>query len=629
MTRELIESRERTLEESREYLKTQFIGIDDIIDKFIDSVRIWFLMPEVMNRPLIVNLFGITGVGKTDLVRKFVTFVGKADKFCEIQLDSREGSSTVQDYLEMVFADEDEHGVLLLDEIQRFRSISEDGMEKNTTKYQDIWMLLSDGTFESNSKVKNDLLGMILDDAFWSERQSDNKDDKTKAFKMKTSFWMARRLKKLLRTTESVEDIMLWDDEQRMQRVKLRLQSTDAFSGAKYRRLLIVISGNLDEAFRMAGNVEDADVDADVYHEHSKRVDMVTIKKALMNRFKPEQIARFGNIHLVYPILSRASYMGIIKQKCADICNTIMGEHGISIQLDQSVYDVIYQNGVFPAQGVRPVISTISSILENSLPTFVFKFIKAECNRQQAIHIKYHDGSLWSEIAGEITQHQVPTVLDDIKSKKSKNWNALVAVHEAGHAVVYAVVNRMSPTQVVGNTSNNQIGGFVGQRGTFGSSLDMRNDICVSYGARAAELLVFGEELINSGGRSDHESATATAAIMTRLTGMAGTHGTYATTAANKGEHLVGIEDTDRFILDILNEQFDRAVSIIGKNQEFLYDVVSQIMKNSKISCDEFYHIAKRYIPDMIRADQQELCEQPYTHMLEEWKNTIKRQDHE
>src|SRR5438874_8494580 len=56
-------------------LKTQFIGLDDTIDQIISAVRVWYLMPELMTRPIIINLWGLTGTGKTSLVRKFVQLI--------------------------------------------------------------------------------------------------------------------------------------------------------------------------------------------------------------------------------------------------------------------------------------------------------------------------------------------------------------------------------------------------------------------------------------------------------------------------------------------------------------------------------------------------------------------------
>ena len=69
-------------------LKEKFIGIDDVIDLFIDNVKIWYAIPELQMRPHIINLWGMTGVGKTDLVRNFVKLIKYSDKFVEVQVDS-------------------------------------------------------------------------------------------------------------------------------------------------------------------------------------------------------------------------------------------------------------------------------------------------------------------------------------------------------------------------------------------------------------------------------------------------------------------------------------------------------------------------------------------------------------
>jgi hypothetical protein len=620
MNKELIESRESLLSDTKKYLKSQFIGIDEIIDKFIDSVRIWYLMPEAMTRPLIINLWGITGVGKTDLVRKFVSYIGMPDKFCEIQLNSQDGNATIQDYLEMVLEDETQQGVLLLDEIQRFRSVDEEGMEKNSSKFQDLWMLLSDGTFESNSKMKNDLLGMVLDEEFWDERKERSGDDKKEHnHKYNTSYWMARRLKKLLRSADSVESIMAWDNDTRMKKVKERLTASDAFTGTKYKKLLIIVSGNLDEAFQMSGSVDDADLDADVYHEYSKNVDIVTIKRALTNRFKPEQIARFGNIHLVYPILNKSSYYALIKQKCDNILDNIKNDLSITIKLDDSVYDVIYQNGVFPTQGVRPVLSTISAILENAIPTFVFKYIKSECKNED-IDIKYANGKLTSEICGELVYHQIPTVLDDIKNKKTNDYKALVATHEAGHAVVYSIIRKLAPTQVVANTSNLQMGGFVGKHPHLGSKEDIINEIVVTMGGRAAEQLIFGAQMINWGGSSDYQHATELAANMIRIYGMSErTQSRYEAVQSNRGGALVSIENTDHEIESILSKCYETAESMLQKNMKFLLDVAGTLMEKNNISPENFKIMFEGYVPGMQVLEASEKYEAKYFEKLNEF----------
>jgi cell division protease FtsH len=61
---EEINIKKRRLEVIKQELKSEFIGIDYIIDELINYIQIWYLMPDVLVRPIVVNLWGMTGVGK-------------------------------------------------------------------------------------------------------------------------------------------------------------------------------------------------------------------------------------------------------------------------------------------------------------------------------------------------------------------------------------------------------------------------------------------------------------------------------------------------------------------------------------------------------------------------------------
>ena len=601
-----IKVREKNLEKARKSLKSQFIGIDEIIDKFIDSVKLWYVIPEIQSRPLIINLWGITGVGKTDLVRKFIKAIEFTDKFTEIQMDSKEGSATIEDYLENTFESADTQGVLLLDEIQRFRTIREDGGENSSSKFQDLWMLLSDGTFQSNSKIKQELLKMILEDDYWAERDDEpeltdgNKDKKKKPKKKVylTSYWEAMKMKKLLKLNESITEIMKWSKHDKMELIRESLNSKDTYEGSKYTKLLIIISGNLDEAFSMADNVNDADRDADVYHEYSKSIDIISIKGALRARFKPEQIARLGNMHLIYPIPSKAAYYGIIKQKVNDIIKMVYDNNGINITVDQSVLDVIYSNGVFPTQGVRPVLSTVSSIIENSLPKFLFEMLKADI--VQTIDLSYSDGFMTSKIGKKLIKYPIPTVLDDIKDKQSLDNRALVAVHEAGHAILYALLFNTVPTQIVATTSDEDTGGFVGTHPTIGGKNQILNNVTVSLGGRVAEEEIFGPKYISHGASSDLYHATSQISHYVRQwaldmhegSGMGYTE----TPSVNKGVGIFDVVKTDERIEQIIRGQYDISVKLIKENIPFLLEVTSELMDKSALTQTEFQEIAKKHM---------------------------------
>lgn len=88
LDRELLKKRGLVLEKSANELKSYFIGIDQTIDELIDAMRVWYLMPEALTRPVIINLWGMTGVGKTDLVRRLVVALDMQDRFVEVELSN-------------------------------------------------------------------------------------------------------------------------------------------------------------------------------------------------------------------------------------------------------------------------------------------------------------------------------------------------------------------------------------------------------------------------------------------------------------------------------------------------------------------------------------------------------------
>jgi hypothetical protein len=44
------------LDTAKASLKAKFIGIDEIIDQLFEYLYIWYLMPQILMRPMIINL---------------------------------------------------------------------------------------------------------------------------------------------------------------------------------------------------------------------------------------------------------------------------------------------------------------------------------------------------------------------------------------------------------------------------------------------------------------------------------------------------------------------------------------------------------------------------------------------
>ena len=591
---ERIKSRREKLEEVKVTLKEKFIGIDDVIDKIIDSISLWYLTPELQFRPLIVSLWGITGVGKTDVVRNLVKLLNFSDKFIEIQMDMKNDySKNIENFLENSGIDSAEPAILLLDEIQRYCTIDEMGGMVDNKYFNDIWTLLSDGKFQNNSQRRTEIMEFLMEEMYYSDLadnvdKPDNEDKKPKNYKYKTNYWTANRLKKLLNLKISTDEIMKMSISERMEMTESSLKIDNVNEGKSFEKLLIFISGNLDEAFTMAEEVEDSEKDADIYHELSKRVNIIHIKKALLKQFKPEQIARFGNNHVIYPSLDKKSYYEIIKKNCAVILNRVESEHNIKITLTQGVYDAIYRNGVFPTQGVRPVISTVNNLLGSNLPYFLYLCL---VNNLNEIKLDIVNNQLYTTINNQSYNKEIILDVDNIRDGKTKDEKILITVHELGHALLYAILYKTPPRQINLNSSGLSEG-FVINHSSIENKTFLRSRIAIYLGGLVAEELVFGEDFKSIGASHDILNATDAAAKYVRVYAMDGTISRIIRKEVTTTQELnYSTEKTDDIIEGILKEEKIRAKDLLNRNMDIYKELIKYAVDNNGITTTHFLEI--------------------------------------
>lgn len=67
----LLEKKEQ-VNEIAMILKQEFIGIDKVIDEVCRLILPWYLFPDAQLRPTVINLWGLTGSGKTALIHRLV-----------------------------------------------------------------------------------------------------------------------------------------------------------------------------------------------------------------------------------------------------------------------------------------------------------------------------------------------------------------------------------------------------------------------------------------------------------------------------------------------------------------------------------------------------------------------------
>lgn len=581
----LIEEKKEKLNYISKKLKTQFFGIDQCIDKIISSIESWYCMPDILTRPTIICLWGLTGTGKTDLVRNISSLLDMSDNFVEVQMTnkgkSNVGQTTLKGVLDHSNISYEHPGILLLDEIQRFRTI-ENEKEIHDSNFQDVWMLLSDGSFGQSNNIKNFVLDQIYEDLYWQDYYkttgNEDEDEGSKQRKYKRSIWSARTLKRELQLTDSIEKIMEWSKEQKIAILKEKIRDNSFFRERVYSKVLIFISGNIDEVYRMSDMVDEVDIDADILHKKSLSINLIDIKNALLKRFKPEQIARFGNSHVIYPSLSKETYQRIIQKKCDDISKNAKTKSNVNIFFDDSVYDAIYRNGVFPAQGTRPVFSTISSMVENNVPNFVMRAIK---NNKKDIKISYEDKCLVSLINNDLIKVKNEGEIDKIKKGKEQNLDLLykVSVHESGHVLAYCLLYGYSPTQIVANTASVEKNGFIGVHEMDECYLNSFKKIQVYLAGRVAEEIIFGKELVTHGCISDFQSATNTAASMIRKVSM----DEYVSYISANEHYNTSVRSTNKNLEKLIRDAKEKIHKLISDKSAILAKLSLMLVKQKEI----------------------------------------------
>ena len=648
--RSRIKTKGDDLEVVRAKLKSDFFGIDIVIDRVINSIKTWYTFPEFMNRPTIINLWGLTGVGKTALVRNLAKYLTLGDVFVEVQMTSTKASGYYQGSIcsELTEANIDpkQIGILLLDEYQRFRTVLDNGEENNDETYKDIWALLSDGRFYNKADIKEDIINLLIglssrdseDDIpetvankavkalratkvktptratgkkakkrasnaptalaktelakIKKDMESDrvrlmdgitmvNKNSKLGAVKnkiIKRSMWEAKRIKGLLKIEETVMDIMMMPSRDIMEKCHEALRNDTIFEGEAYNKLLIFISGNLDEIYHgLCDETANATIDADIFHEQSKKLTFLDVKEQLLRRFKPEQISRMGNNHVIYPSLDKQTFVKIIHRKLQEAVKNVAESAPIELSYDDKVVQHIYTNSVFPTQGTRPVFSGVQTIFISKIPDILslcVEYAAASANISIGGTEEKPDMKLSLNTPNGILVRSlsIESPIVEVKNSLSDDAKMCVAVHEAGHAVVFAALFKKAPIQTVLNFAGDATGRvLMSSIGEEVRTLEHNKAlICIMYAGLVAERVIFPTAGNTTGGINDIASATKIASSLLRSNGLASTVPVYSSVSKYADEdspfYVMDTEFLDTQVRSICEQGYHAAEKLVREH---------------------------------------------------------------
>lgn len=635
------------LEETKSKLKTEFVGLSGIIDEVIDLMESWYLFPSGQVRPTIVNLWGMTGVGKTSLIKRLFELLDLKDNL--YKFDVGDYASKDDTKLSFAFSEElknrDNHQIgIIFDEFQLGRTIDEKGNELEKSGLRAMWDLLDSGKISvlqssycgskvyqltikledcvqnGDVEVKNGIITKNKDyhDKYFKEEDSEEQSEETTSKKTpnkkklegffvpnsflwyinniwENRFISERELREYLKNLDHNDTISFLNDTLK-----------HAFKPVEYSysTSCIFVIGNIDEAYKMSSNIE-PDSDADRFYRHSLKITLPQIKSSLQKRFRAEQIARLGNSHVIYPAFSSKVYKELISLELEKVVAEVKERFDLEIKFHKSINHIIYKEGVFPSQGARPVFTTISSLIKSYIGKIVKDILDNQKDIDSIVWRFSNQNNVISFLCNGksvfLKKYRVRLKMENLRQSDESELQAQVAVHEAGHAVAAIYAANIIPTEIVSRTANMSEGYCAVEipSTSINTKEHYEKNIIIFLGGYVAEKIIFGDNRISDGTGDDFQRATNSALEMAKsfamIDGVAPMLYGPKSTNMNSTWSSSGFDDLEDAAKNVVIEMKMKCEKIINDEKYLLLKIAEYLSVNSRMDYDMIKGYVEKY----------------------------------
>ena len=687
---EEIRKKNEIVDNAIKVLKEEFVGIDKQIDEIMDNVRTWYLYPKLQTRPLVVSIWGLSGTGKTCVVKRISELLNIEKDYVYWNFASINENSSweIENQIEEELSNESSNRMFVYDEFQYAATINPNNGEERDNKsgLKPFWELLDSGLLHKRSdfwsvrtpfKILDYMLKinmkcrMEIKNGVWVNAQkcledfrpydiqkfrevfvfdidtnnikvgkidknlNPQKDSSTVEGEMDASlvgeeneeilpfFIRESYLDKIITLHDTVcggisDKLETYHKLEGMNCEEIIEFIAEVYENArkgydlKFNDSIIFVIGNLDEAYQISFDVN-PDMSPDQFRKITEKISVVDIKDALKKRFRNEQIARLGNIHVIYPSFSKKNFEDIIQLSLNSYEKEVYNLTGYHLKFEDSIKKIIYDEGVYPTHGTRPIFSTIYEIVKSRLPEIIRQICEKNI-KDDVSYITYsfddnNDivfGKCYNESGNEICVVDFKNVKLRLKKLRDSDGNddqqALCALHESGHFVMYAKLFGKLPEKLVSRTAETDTGGFlmedIDDSKKRISKKDMLKRIQVLLGGYVAEKIYLGEEM-TIGAQSDLREATIIASKMIRKYGM-GMSSCVSTYVRGSGEDPFGYlvnEDNQHYINENIKAIISQAEEDVRKTltteewKKMLKESALYLCENSAMPQDKMAEI--------------------------------------
>lgn len=217
----------------------------------------------------------------------------------------------------------------------------------------------------------------------------------------------------------------------------------------------------------------------------------------------------------------------------------------------------------------------------------------------------------------EISMDEVNDAIDRVLAgpeKKSRVMSekrkTLVAYHEAGHALVGALMPDYDPVQKISIIPRGRAGGLTWftpsedrmESGLYSRSY-LQNQMAVALGGRLAEEIVFGEEEVTTGASNDLQQVARVARQMVTRFGMSDRLGPVALGRQNSnvflGREIASDRDfsdetaaaIDEEVKNLVDQAYRRAKEVLSNNRHILDQLADMLTEKETVDADELQEV--------------------------------------
>lgn len=544
-----LNERSRRLKGLHQRLCKQHFGIDGEIQRLLDAFVPWYRFAEAQTRPRTIGLWGMTGTGKSSLVRALVKELGLESR--TIWLDAGEGNTNY--WLDGAF-DRVQEGlngqpfILVVDEFQHARTLRDGNQRIEPGMIRQFWEMLDSGriiiwpsSFDRIDRVVTDQVqrltramnaGAVVKrgrvagglKAFHEHMHVEYDQREKDKWALPRRYWSdladihpspkpsSAEIGKIISSLDG-EGLINWLSE-----LNASVSHNRVLDATK---MLVIVLGNLDDLY-IGDRVPMAEVDPDVLLMRHRDIGTSGVHNALLKLFRIEQVGRLGVSHIIFPPMGKATVNVLVQEAVNELATRLSEQCGLVVEADASLVDHIAATSTIAVLGARPVVQAIQNIVPLLLSQVLDRALafKAGTIRLSLVDNLPH-ATLVSGSRQEGHALEWPGTGRDRKPRLE--FVQRVAVHEVGHLLCGVLLEGKKPLQVCAQSRDPERAGFV----IWAREDDvhfLRSDIVPHLAGLlagwAAERLVYGPDGLSYGCEDDLRKASALALAMVKECGM-------------------------------------------------------------------------------------------------------------